>query len=324
MRVALRLAILLAVVLLISPFLISSLLIDTKGIPVQGRTVAKEEYIVVRYPSWTHEMKLSIQYDPPDGYGAVAFTKESVTQQELDRSKVGDVVRLQYLLAKDLLSFPGARTLREMHALPFVRMADHTTWSGPSALLSAHLVLATVLLITVAVLLLWRVFRLPGFAWLIATCVLVALAASYWTEFPRALPPPRNDVRTTTATIQGLDRWDWLFRDQHSRGVETKKAIQIASLRFVPLGTTEPVVAVDLIDSGSLPNLHEHDSVRVQYEASAPRIAYIQGATRTFARRNLEGVVEDGVLTLVVFALAGIVYLLFSRFYRRLTERRPA
>jgi hypothetical protein len=69
--------------------------------------------------------------------------------------------------------------------------------------------------------------------------------------------------------------------------VTANQPIQVVAVRFTPEGRTEPVVAVDLIDGGSVSNLHEGVSVPLNYEGLSPRTAYIQESRRNFPSRNI-------------------------------------
>jgi hypothetical protein len=86
-------------------------------------------------------------------------------------------------------------------------------------------------------------------------------------------------------------------------------------------GRLEPVLAVDLIDEGSLA-LKQDATVSVEYELTVPRTAYLLGATRNFPRRNLTGLVlvcsfYGGLLLGAAF---GAHYL--GRAWRRLLKSR--
>ena len=63
--------------------------------------------------------------------------------------------------------------------------------------------------------------------------------------------------------------------------------IDVVGVEFIPEGRTEPVVAVDLIDRGSVPGLKEGSTAPIRYESESPRTAYLDGATRTFPSRNI-------------------------------------
>ena len=321
MRSAIRLLLLLTLLLLLSPFLISSLLVDQRGVIIPAHVFSKDETISVHYTSWTRTLNVVAQYDPPDGYG-VAFLNAQLTPEQFDSLKKGDRLQLRYLLEKDLPDFPGARTMRQMHVLPTVRLADHQTWSGLQQFLASHGPIVTAVLTAGLVLFVWRLFRVPFFAWGIATCVLLAIGISLFAGFPKPTQAPSNGVRSTTGIIKSLGRYEWLFRERRSRGVRADQPIEVAGVQFVPEGRTEPVVAVDLIDAGSLPGLHEHVPVTVEYEIASPRVAYIRGATRDFVRRNLEGLVTQGIATLVVVVGFLAVAVLLRKGFRKLVERR--
>jgi hypothetical protein len=83
----------------------------------------------------------------------------------------------------------------------------------------------------------------------------------------------------------------------------------------------EPVLAVDLIDAGSLPGLREGSPVAIDYEAASPRTAHIQNATRTFVGRNIRGMAVDGVLCvlLLIGMLAAAQFI--GRGYNKLAGR---
>src|SRR4051794_10379885 len=127
MRSAIRLVLSLSVLLLISPFVLSSLLIDQRGVNVSGDVVSKNEHITVRYSSWTRELDLTLSYSPPDGNGN-AYMNGQVGPDQFDRLKTGDLVQLHYLRQNDLPDYPGVRTLRQIHMLPTVRFADKHAW----------------------------------------------------------------------------------------------------------------------------------------------------------------------------------------------------
>ncbi len=321
MRSAIRLVLLVSVLLLISPFVLSSLLIDQRGVDVAGRVVSKDEHILVHYSSWTRQLDLTVKYDPPDGAG-VAFMNTQVDPDAFDKLRPGDLVPLHYLRQKDLPDYPGVRTLREIHMLPAVRLADRHTWSGLGEIINAHVTAITAVLGVTLVLVLWRILRVPGFTWAVAGCVGLALAISFVTDFPRPMPAPRNNVRSAVGKVKTLERCVWLFRGSRQRGFRAEQPIQIIGVQFVPEGRIEPVVAVDLIDDRSVPALTENGSVSVEYDAAAPRCAYIRGATRHFPERNLRGLLTQGIAVLALFAGVLVVGTILSKGYRKLIARR--
>jgi hypothetical protein len=229
MRSATRFLLLLAVLVLFSPFIISSLMVDQRGVIIPGHVFSKDENVRVRYASWTHRLDLVIEYYPPDGSG-VAFLNTQLAPEKFDSLKKGSLVQLRYLLQKDLPDFPGASTMRQIHILPTVRLADQHTWSGLQQFFNSHRLILTALLNAGVVLLMWRLFRVPFFAWALATCILASLAISLWIEFPRPMPGPKNNVRSTVGVIKSLDGCEWLFRGHRSRGVRADQPIQVAGV----------------------------------------------------------------------------------------------
>lgn len=322
MRLLIRLVLLLAVLLTASPFVISSLLIDGRGILIPGRIFHKDEYIVVHNSDWTRRMDVSVEYHPPDGFGSVACLKARVAPGQFDQWKKGDLVQVRYLRREDVPDWPGAKALRGMGLLPVAHLADQRAWSGLQDVFALHRFVITASLLAILVLILWRWMRVPYFPWAVGACVLSALAVSFIAGFPTPMPPPQHAVQTASGIVKRLDRWEWIFRDNHSRGFQADQPIQIVGVQFVPDGKVEPVVAVDLIDDGSLPGLKEQASVTVDYEAASPRVAYLRGATRDFARRNLRGMIVESLAALVtVVALIAFAKLLGAG-YRKLVRSR--
>src|SRR3954447_19180817 len=254
MRSVLRLIFFVAVLLLISPFFISSLLIDQRGVELSGRVFSKDEYIVVHSASWDRKCDVMVEYTAPDGSG-VSFLTGQMQPDQFDHVQTGDPVPLHYLREKDLPDYPGTKTLRQMHLLPSVRLANRNTWSGLATLVSTHETALTAVLSVVLILFLWRVFRVPYFAWVLFACALLAIGISYVSEFPNPMPAPEHNVRTAKGTVKSLENWKWLFSGTRRKGVRADQPIEIASVQFVPEGRTQPVVAVDLIDAGSVPGL---------------------------------------------------------------------
>ena len=322
MRIAIRLTFLAVAILLISPFLFSSLLVDRRGVTIQGHVVAKHENIFVHYASWTRNLDVSVQYDLPDRYGSAAYLNNSVSVDRFDRLKKGDAVPLHYLLPSDLPGFPGAKTMRQMHLLPTVRFANETTWSAFQAIYDENHLLISSGCIILLVLLVWRFLRIPLFGWAVAACVAYVLVASVVDEFPRPTAAPQNKTRAATGTVKSVERIDWLFRSNQHQGLPMLQPIQIVGVQFIPEGRSEPVVAADMIDAESLAGIAERARVTLDYEKATPRIAYLRGATRHFPQRNLRGAITILLAMLaIVIALLAIGRLL-SRSFRKLVERR--
>jgi hypothetical protein len=307
--------------LVISPFVVSSLLIDAKGVMIPSYVQHKSERVLVHYASWSRIADVTVQYDPPDE-PMVGFLNVNVDLERFDQLKKGDLVPLRYLRQEDLPHVPGAKTLRQMHVLPRVRFADERAFPALRAAVQGNANHTVVLVAGVVILLIfWRIARIPLFGWAVAVFVLCASAIGMIHEFPLPVAPPRQDVRTAAGIVKSLERVEWLFRDNHERGLQADQPIQIVGVQFVPEGRAEPVLAVDLIDAGSVPGLQERTPVSVDYERSAPRTAYIRGATRKFPGRNLRGIAFALIAMLVLLVVVLWAASLFGKGYRRLTRR---
>lgn len=320
MRLILRLLVLGGLALLVLPFLLSSLLLDSRGVPVTGLVVAKNEYVTVDYSSWQHHFVADLQYQPPDEAG-VAFFKAQVPEDQYDALRRGDVLPLRYLLRRDVPDLPGLRTMRNMHLLFFARLANERTWTGLANMAGRAGVTAYVAIAVALGLLMWRILHLRGFAWAALAGLLCVMLVFYIGRFPRPTRAPQRNVRSATGTVKTLERWTILFRSKSDRSSHkwvADQPIAVAAVEFIPEGRTDAVVAVDLLDDGSLPGLAERAPVNIVYERAAPRVAQIQGARREFAERNAWGLVSQMFTLGVVVAVLWGGAKLFGAFARGL------
>ncbi len=320
MRILIRVLFLGAAVALVFPFIAASFLVDRKGVLVQGQVFHKDEWISVGYSSWTRHADLKVEYDPPDGYGA-GFMDANPDEEQFDRLRKGDTVEIRYLLAKDLPNWPGMKTMRQMHLLPVTRLATEHTWSGPGEIVKQAPGVLIAIAMGAILLVVWRMARLPFFPVVVGLCVVTAIVCGLVAEFPKPTPTPVRDVKTATGTVKSVEYWKELFRSAQSRssiGWTADQPIAVVGVEFVPEGRSEPVVAVDLIDEGSVSGLAEHARVSVEYESRTPRLAQLLGARRQFAQKNFRGLLEQGAgMVLVTAVLLGGAHL-FGRWYRSL------
>src|SRR5439155_8341649 len=131
-------------------------------------------------------------------------------------------------------------------------------------------------------LLLWRITRSRLLGWTAAIGFLAVLGFLFVNDFPRPTPPPSANVKPAGGRVKSIGHIDKLFSGRRTRGVVADQPIDVIGVEFTPEGRTEPVIAVDLIDRGSAPNLKEGSTVPIRYEAQSPRTAYLDNATRTF------------------------------------------
>lgn len=304
LRGALWVIILVLVGMAVLPFLLSSLYIDQRGVNIPGHVSYKREYLSTRYGTLKRHAAITVEYSKPDGSG-VGFLDVPLPDAEYDASHVGQTVSLHYLRPQDLPKFPLVKVLRQMQMLPMVHLANKTTWS-PLAVLwtSQNTVIAGVAAGMLMLLIGWRLARVPGLKWAVTASVLGGLTALQIADFYRPMPAPTVEVRQAMGRVTSLQRVNRLFNGSKRRGFVTAQPIQIATIEFTPEGRTDPVMAVDLIDAGSVAGLKEKSAVPVIYESQSPRTAYVQGATRTFAARNVAGLgvqIVEGVAILLAF-----------------------
>jgi hypothetical protein len=289
-----------AVILVAAPFAVSSYYIDKYGIDVEGKVDHKSEYIGTRRSGWTRTNTVTVEYWPPDGAG-IAFFNTTLDPDAYDTFKKGQRVTIHYLRQRDLPRIPLAHALGEMRILPVARLAGRTFFSpfeklssGPARRVLEWIVAAVILLAV------WRYAGWPRFAFAAGGCVAVALIAILIDQFPRPTPAPSNNVLHASGRVVSLNRIDRIFSGSRSRGMDAEQPVQVVGIEFVPAGRSEPVVAADLIDADSLPGLKRDAIFPLDYEASSPRTAHLQAATRNFPSRNLRGMMLAAVLSIAV------------------------
>ncbi|MDQ6707836.1 MAG: hypothetical protein M3Z85_17900 [Acidobacteriota bacterium] len=307
-----------AVATLALPFILSSIYVDERGITIPGRVHFKSETITVHYSGWNRSSEVTFEYSPPEMAG-VSFFNVRLEPERYDALHTGDRVNLHYLRREDAPALPLSKVLREMHALPIVRLAGDRAFSGVRTLFTRKaLLLCEVLAGILALLIVLRVTRSPLFAWILGISVVLGAAGLAIYDFPRPMARPTVEVRRGNGRVKSVDRIDRLFEESHDRGVSADQPVDVVGIEFIPEGRTEPVVAVDLIDSGSIPGLKEKTVVAIDYEARSPRTAYIQNATRNFVSRNIGGIAIQGLLWLVVAIVLYGGWVLASRAFNRL------
>jgi hypothetical protein len=321
LRTLLLLLLAAAALLVAVPFVVSSLCIGERGVIVPGRVYFKREDVTLQRSSWTRTSVVTIEYFPPDT-GVASFLGIQLPPPEYDTFHTGQPVSVRYLRRQDLPRLPLTQILRDMRFLPEARLAGQPASAAWKARFAGPIAWIASMLAGVVMLLgIWRVLRLPGFAWAVAAGVIMVVTVSLVSDFPTPPPAPKIDVRRAAGKVASIGRIDRLFEGNRHRGVETLQPIDVVGVEFVPAGRADPVLAVDLIDAESVSGLARDAAVSIEYEAATPRTAYIEGAARTFAARNLAGTAEQAALYLVVVGalLATAHYL--GRGYKRLSSR---
>ena len=291
----------------VAPFLLSSLALDEHGIAIPGRVFSKSETVKVHYSSWKRSSDVTFRYEPPDD-GGVAFFALSLTPGQYDTLHVGDTVRLRYLLRRDVPDVPMSSALRQVHALPVVRLADRRTFTGLEGFFTTEVIAA--LSAFGGLIAFLRLLRIAGsrlFGWVLGISLAAGFTALMLYNFPRPTPSPALAVRQSSGRVKSLSRIDRIFEGSRSRGMIADQPVDVAGIEFVPAGRTDSVLAVDLIDAGSVSGLSVNSAVTIRYETDHPRTAHMEAATRGFASRNVWGMaVEGGLCAAVVIAFFAI------------------
>ena len=308
--------------LLAAPFLVSSLYIDRYGVEVPGKVYAKNESMRVSNSTWSRRAEITVQYWPPDS-GTLAFFNTELDTATYDTYHKGQAVTIHYLKQSNLPRIPMAATLGRMHLLPVARLAGRNALSSLDTAL--HGQSRTVLQwvgATLVLLIVWRFAGWPRFGWAVGVCAVVGFAALMLREFPRPTPAPVQDVRQATGLVTDVRRIEYLFSGNRTRGFLADQPIQLVSVEFVPAGQSEPVMAIDAIDAGCIPDLRPRTQLAIDYEAAEPRTAYIRGATRDFPLRNLRGIGLEIAASLAAIAVLLLFVNWVGRGWKRLVARR--
>ena len=312
---------LLICVLLISPWLVSSICIDTRGVTVPGVVAKKQEEVTVKNSAWTRSATVTVQYDPPGEQSPdTVFTK--LPLERFDSLRVGSPIDVHYLKASDLPNYPGVKPLREIHFVVVARLAERTTFSGLREIFDAATVRVLAIIAgAIALVVLAVKGKLPGLGWVVAGCVVMAAAYLLQLSLPTVTPEPIGQRATAMAKITTLERIDRLFDTSRSRGTPAKQPVQVVAFTFVPSGRTEPVVAVDQIDDGSMAGMALGDTVEVTYEIAQPRTARINGGTRYFEKRNLIGLAYDAVTLVGAIVVMLLIAKAVGAWFRKLIAK---
>jgi hypothetical protein len=213
-----------------------------------------------------------------------------------------------------------AHTLRGIHALPTVRLADRDTLFSLRTFLQRNRFTVSAIGGILVLLVAWRRSGLRGFGWAVGVCVLCTVAALLINGFPRPTRQPVSELRHGSAKVKSIDFIDRLFEGSRTRGLEAAQPVEVVGFEFAPEDHTETVVAADLIDGVS--GLKPGSTVSIEYERNSPRTARILEATRTFPARNFSGIGLDIGIWVMVLGGFGILAHYIGQAWNRLVLRK--
>lgn len=308
---------------LAAPFVWTSLALDERGVVIPGTVSSKREDARVHGASWTRTSEVTFRYEVPESLSAAFFTV-NLSPEEYDSFHVGQQISVRYLRAVDVPNFPTSHTLREMHVLPMARLANTHAFSGLTENVPALWLGVAAALLGAAVLLAgWRFVSPSTFWWPAGALIIAGAGFAFFSDFPRPTSKPAFGVQQAEGKVKNITRITRLLQSRRSRGIDAKQPIDVIEVEFVPAIGLDPVLAVDLIDEGSLGQVKQGSAVQLTFERNSPRVAQIAGARRDFQRLNFEGALQDGLLYLAVLG-AGFGLWLFVPWWWKRTRRAQA
>jgi len=324
LRAFIWIVLLCGVALFAAPMVLASLYLDQRGVELTGHVYSKSEYVQLLRGtwSWSRRSEVTFEYTLPET-GGVSFFNVAMEPEKYDEYHKGQTVKVHYLRREDIPKLPGADAMWQIRLLPHVRLAGQHAFAGLQAAMSPQLKLGAAVVIAIVLLLwTWRRSKLPGFAWAMGVCIVCGIIAMMFYDFPRSTPRPVGELRVAAGKVKSIERIDELLNTNRSRGLEAHQPVDVVGVEFVPQGFHDSVLAVDLVDRGSIQGLVEGAPVEVDYEAARPRTAWLRTATRTFPRRNLIGIGEDGMLYIGLLIGGLLLCQLIGKGVKRLLTRR--
>ena len=280
-------------------------IIDSLGTAVPGAITEKRESIRTNYADWFRRFQIVAAFKAP-GYPFDRHTVCDVDQQIFDGLRVGSPVTVHYLPA--LLAIPLVQSTHISPCPPWGIFG-----SNPE-LYRRFLCLYGSLAIILGIVFVLRIRRA---AWLLLpwSALFVFYGICPHTEpMPLQPRPVRAEVKQV-AMVKTL-----VESNTGSRGSEPITLVhpyQLVEMQYTPQGSSDPVMAVDAIDPGSIPNLKPGQVLTINYDAGNPRVASIPGATRMFREQAIQQLGLEYLILVAVF----LGLLLFARRSRRSPKR---
>lgn len=269
--------------------------VELAGKMASGVVIARREEIRVRYGDWTRSLRLEVRYTPADTEEPeVAIIPVSI--ERYDRARIGDAVQVRYMPQ------PGVRILGEIAA---PRLGDQGPLGQLVARVGGALITFVFLGVFLVLLAAWGATRQ---GWLLLPLGALLLGFAMYTVSDPPQPAPAGPQLTTQATVQLIHEIDRISsssrRRRSSFSNEVLQPYNVVALEFVPKGAAGSVVAVDLVDVGSVPDLELGGELPISYSAADPRWARIEGAQRTYFWKNLYGyAIIAGLILLLALGL---------------------
>jgi hypothetical protein len=259
-----------------------SVWLDRQGQVVVATVDSKLEQVTVQHVpkgEWFRWYRVGVAFLTRDGAQGMATVE--VPEEQFDELHRGDRLSIRYLPALPLL----ARTTD--------RLTAQVIWDVAVRSAVDDFVLPFLLWLGLGAMALWVASRLSTVA--VFAIGAVWIAAAFLMLF-RPAPPLRPVIAETSARVEAVT----LVTKSPARGRARRRSIagggdavrrlavpyQVVQLRLAVPGRQDSVLAVDAVDSASVPGLAVGATAPVRYNPAAPREAQLAKATRTFRARN--------------------------------------
>jgi hypothetical protein len=265
--------------------------IDLNGRNLTCTVDRKDERIDrrTRSDSWTPTYHVSLSC-PYTEAGAPMFPAFDTDAQEFDQIQRGTPFEVRYLRSVPLpLMLVGISSSHLARETLDVHLARLLAGFGPVVAIAGYLLTLSFLGYLMSKRkvpgLRWAFFGLlaPGVLWMLTPTLPVTLSGK---------------TAPATATVTELHQFTRMLDSSRSQGIQAVTPYELVVLQYVPQGRREPVLAADMIDTGSRSHLTVGQQVQVDYEVDHPRRANIQGARRLYYWENVEGALVEAALTM--------------------------
>jgi hypothetical protein len=280
--------------LLLTPVLGPPLYIEAAGRSAAGVVIAKRETITTLSEAWSRRLQIDVHYLATDVEEEEVITI-AVNAATYDQLRVGAPVQLRYL--------PNP-TVRKIGNLATARLDTQPPMGSFIALLGDRVPgLLLGIGIWLVLLAAWAKLR---YGWLVLVLAISMIGGVIYIGSGWPPPAPPGEMLAGSATVRDTRRIDRVWGGRKTPAEDAVQPFIVMELEFVPAGYTGPVVAVDMVDDGSVPALERGVSVPIHYSAANPRWAQVDNAVRTYYWKNLRTFGLIGLL-IVVLLLFGLI-----------------
>lgn len=261
-----------------------SLWLDHHGEAVTATVKVKNERIMVqRVPAgaWYHLYRVGVEFETRDGKPGMASV--DLPEDRYDAIHPGDTIRVRYLPFFPLLARAAERS------------TGQTLWAAAAAFSADPFLIPSLLWLLGGIAALWIASRIAISAIVLVGLAWVALAFPLLFPAPRALSPVTAEAMARVSSVTLVTKApakNAAPRRRSRLGGSSDNVrrlampYQVVQLQFTLPGQTDPIVAVDAVDSASVGELSVGAAVPIRYDPRAPREARLSQGSRTFRDRN--------------------------------------